>query len=135
VTTVVPEAAPPIARAVLTEYARTLLVPLLALAALLTGWALTGAGGWAAAVAAVAAWSACSAGWLRRRAWSPARVHLVAWAASTVLVTPLAALGWLSADGLVLWAPVTTVLAAGLALTQGTASGLWHGRPPTGPGR
>jgi hypothetical protein len=124
--TVLPPAAtaaptPPVAvaRAVLTGYARTLLVPLLGLAALLTGWTLTAAGGWAAALAAVAAWSASSAAWLRRRAWSPAPVHLVTWAAPTALLAPLAGLGWLSADGLVLWAPVTTVLAVGLTLTQG----------------
>ena len=103
-------------RAFLRNYAATVLVPLLGLIALLTAWTLTAARGWPAAVVAVGVWAAGSAAWLRRRAWPPALVHLVSWLAPAALVTPSAALGWLSADGLVLWAPVTTALAVCLAL-------------------
>ena len=42
----------------------------------------------------------------------------MSWVAPTALLTPTAALGRLSADGLVLWAPVTTVLAVCLTLTH-----------------
>jgi hypothetical protein len=96
----------------------SLLVPLLGLIALLTAWTLTAASGWPAVMAGVTTCSAGSAAWLHRRAWSPALVHLVSWAAPAALLTPPAALGWLSADGLVLWAPVTTALAVCLALTH-----------------
>ena len=101
--------------AVLAGYARTLLVPLLALAGVLAGWTLTSASGWTAAAAAVVAWSGAVAVWLRRRSWHPVGVHVVTWAGPAVLLAPLAAPGWLTADGLVLWAPVTTVLAVCLA--------------------
>jgi hypothetical protein len=104
-------------RTVLAGYGRTLLVPLLVLVGVLAGWTLTTASGWTAAAAAVAGWSGAVAVWLRRRGWHPLRVHVVTWAGPAVLLAPLAA-GWLTADGLVLWAPVTTVLAVCLALTD-----------------
>jgi hypothetical protein len=103
---------------VLTGYARTLLVPLLGLVALPGAWMVTPMTGWVSAVAVAAAWAAGSAVWLFRRAWPPTLVHLVTWAAPAVLLTPLAALGWLSANGLVLWFPLTTVLAVCLVVTQ-----------------
>ena len=76
-------------------------------------------------------WAAVTAAWLHRRAWSPARVHLVSWVPPAVLVTPTAALGWLSADGMVLWAPVATVLAVCLTLTHEPFPGNGR-RSPTG---
>jgi hypothetical protein len=78
-------------------------------------------------VGAVGAWAAGSAAWLHRRAWPAARAHLVTWAAPAVLLAPLPGLGWLSADGLFLWSPVTTGLAVGLALASGE-----YGRPAVG---
>jgi hypothetical protein len=104
--------------AVLTAYAGSVVVPLLGMAALLTGWTLTGAGGWPAAVAAVGVFAGGTAAWLRRRPWPPGHVHLVSWGAPAALLVPSAALGWLSAGGLVLWAPMTTVLAVCLTLTH-----------------
>ena len=109
-------------RAVLTGYARALLVPLAVLVALPVAWTLTGTAGWPAAVAGVAAGSAVSAAWLHLRSWPAALVHLVTWAAPAAVLAPLAVLGELSADGLVLWGPMTTVLAVSLALTRRTAT-------------
>jgi hypothetical protein len=106
--------------AVLSAWARTLLVPVIALVALPVGWATSAAGGWPLAVAAVAAGSAVSAIWLLARGWSQPLVHLVTWAAPAVVLAPLAVLGELTADGLVLWGPMTTVLAVALALTRRT---------------
>ncbi|MGY1702924.1 hypothetical protein ACI8AD_24925, partial [Geodermatophilus sp. SYSU D00766] len=97
-------------RAALAGCVRALLVPLPGLAALVVGWTLAGATGWGAAGAAVAVWAAGSALWLRRQAWPPALVPLVTWAVPAALLAPLAVLGWLPADGLVLWSPLTTVL-------------------------
>jgi hypothetical protein len=118
-------------RAFLTNYAATVAVPLLGLGALLTGWTLSAAAGWPAAVAAVGTLAAGTAMWLRRRTWSPGLVHLVTWGAPAALLVPSAAAGLLSADGLVLWAPMTTALAVCLALTH---EPLWVGgrRGPTG---
>jgi len=106
--------------AVLSAWARTLLVPVIALVALPVGWTLSGAGGWPVAVVGVAAGSGVSAIWLRLRGWSPAHVHVVTWAAPAAVLAPLAALGELTADGLVLWGPMTTVLAVALAVTRRT---------------
>jgi hypothetical protein len=103
---------------VLSAWARTLLVPVIALVALPVGWTLSDADGWPVAVAAVAAASAVSAIWLHLRGWSPAVLHLVTWAAPAAVLAPLAALGELTADGLVLWGPMTTVLAVSLALAR-----------------
>jgi hypothetical protein len=116
-------------RAFLANYAITLLVPLAGLVVLLTGWTITAAGGWPAAVAAVGIFAAGSAAWLHRRAWSPALVQLVTWAAPAALLMPSAILGRLSADALVLWAPVTTVLAVCLVLTHQPMPGTSRRRP------
>jgi hypothetical protein len=106
--------------AVLSAWARTLLVPVIALVALPVGWTLSDADGWPVAIAGVAGASAVSAGWLHLRGWPPALVHLVTWAAPAAVLAPLAVLGELTADGLVLWGPMTTVLAVALALTRRT---------------
>ena len=106
--------------AVLSAWARTLLVPVIALVALPVGWTLSGAGGWPVAIAGAASASAVSAGWLHLRGWSPAHVHVVTWAGPAAVLAPLAVLGELTADGLVLWGPMTTVLAVALALTRRT---------------
>jgi hypothetical protein len=107
-----------IVRVVLAGYVRTLVVPLLCLVALLTCWTLASATGWPAALAAVAGWSGAVAFWLYRRGWSAALAQLVSWAAPAVLMAPSGVLGWLSAEGLVLWFPVTTLLTVCLALTH-----------------
>jgi hypothetical protein len=104
-------------RSVLSDYARTVLVPVLGLVALPVAWTLTASAGWPAAVAGVAAASASSAASLYRRGWPPPLVHLVTWAAPAVVLAPLTALGELSPAGLVLWAPLTTMLAVCLAMT------------------
>ena len=105
----------PTPRQFLTGYAWTLLVPVLALAGPLAGWALLPVAGWPAAVAAVTGWSLLAVGWLRRRRWPVARAHVVTWVGPATLLAPPAALGLLSADGLVLWGPVSAVLAVALA--------------------
>ena len=71
---------------------------------------------WPAAIAATLAWQVGAGAWLRRRAWPSATVHAVTWIAPTVLLAPLVGPGWLTAAGLVVWAPATTVLAAALAM-------------------
>jgi hypothetical protein len=109
-------------QSVLSGYARTLLVPLIGLVALPVAWTLTSSAGWPAAVAGVIAAGASSAASLYRRAWPPALVHLVSWAAPAAVLAPLAVLGELSADGLVLWGPLTTALAVCLAQTGRTAT-------------
>ena len=117
--TPVPAAAAPLRPTrFLAGYARLLLVPVAGLAALLTGWVLGHGGGWAAAAAAVAGWSAAVVVWLRRRGWPAAAAHLAAWAAPGALLVPLAGLGRLSADGLVVWAPLAGVLAVALAVVH-----------------
>ena len=113
------EPAPPpavfTARAFLAGYAQLLLVPVTGLAALFAGWTLTHPAGWPATVAAVTGWSLAVAAWLRHRGWPAATALLAAWAAPAALLAPLAGLGWLAADGLVAWGPVSAVLAVALA--------------------
>ena len=108
----------------LAGYARILLVPLAGVAVLLTGWALATpvvTSGWPAAVAAAAGWSLAVVAWLRHREWPAATAHLAAWAAPAALLAPLSALGWLSADGLILWGPISAVLAVALAAAHDPA--------------
>lgn len=102
-------------RAFLAGFVQSLLMPLLGLAALLAGWSLTAVTGWPAATAAVAGWSVGAAAWLRHRGWPAVMAHLVAWAAPTALVAPLWGPGWLSPAGLVVWGPVSALLAIALA--------------------
>jgi hypothetical protein len=121
-----PAAAPnadsgPTPRQFLTGYARVLLVLLAGSAALLAGWALAHGSGWPAAVAATAGWSVTVGTWLHHRGWPAGTAHLAAWAAPAALLAPLSALGWLSADGLVLWGPISAVLAVALAAAHDPA--------------
>jgi len=96
-------------------WAATLLPLLAAMVALGLGWLLLDASTWPAAAAGAIGWALAAAGWLRRRGWLVRAVLAVLGAPAVVLAGP-AALGWLSPGGLVLWGPVSTVLAAGLAL-------------------
>jgi hypothetical protein len=107
-----------IVRVVLAGYMGTLVLPLLGLVGLLGCWPLASGTGWPAAFAAVSGWSGAVAFWLYRRGWSATRAQLVSWAAPAAVMAPSGVLGWLSADGLVLWFPVTTLLTVCLALTQ-----------------
>ena len=102
-------------RAFLAHYSVTLLPLLAALVALEFGWELAAGTTWAAAAAAETGWALAVAGWLRMRGWRPSAVLLVTWAPAAVLAAPLA-VGWLSPAGLVLWGPVSTVLAAALVM-------------------
>jgi hypothetical protein len=111
-------AAFPTARRFVAGYVGTLLVPVLALAALLAGWTATHATGWPPALAAVAGWSLAVVGWLRSRRWPAGTAHLVTWAAPVALLGPLAGLGLLSADQLILWGPGCAVLALALAAVR-----------------
>jgi hypothetical protein len=108
----------------LAGYAQILMVPLAGVAVLLTGWALATpvvTTGWPAAVAAAAGWSLAAAAWLRHREWPAATAHLAVWAAPATMLAPLSALGWLSADGLILWGPISAVLAVALAAAHDPA--------------
>jgi hypothetical protein len=99
-------------------------VPVAGVAVLLTGWALATPvlpTGWPVAVAAAAGWSLAVVAWLRHREWPAAPAHLAAWAAPAALLAPLSALGWLSADGLILWGPISAVLAVALAAAHDPA--------------
>jgi hypothetical protein len=111
-------ARPPTPRSFLTGCARILLVPLAGLAGLLTGWAVLApvvGTGWPGAVAPVAGWAVGVAAWLRHRGWPAGTAHLTAWAGPAAVLAPLAPLGWLTPAGLVLWAPVSALLAVALA--------------------
>ena len=81
----------PAVRTLLVSYAVTLVPPLVGLAALQLGWALTAGSRWATAVAAVSGWGLAVAGWLRLRGWRTGTVLLVTWAPAAVLAAPLAA--------------------------------------------
>jgi hypothetical protein len=98
-------------------YAATLGVPLAAAVTLITGWTLVSASGWLAGAVLVAAWWVVAVTWLRFRGWTTVVAHLVTWGAPAALLAPLTVLGWLPADGLVLWAPLTGVLVTSLAMT------------------
>jgi hypothetical protein len=111
----------PTPRQFLTGCARMLMVLLAGVAALLAGWALAHGSGWPMAVAATAGWSATVGTWLHHRGWPAATAHLAAWAAPAALLAPLSALGWLSADGLILWGPISAVLAVALATAHDPA--------------
>jgi hypothetical protein len=107
-------------RASLLRYTGTLLPLVAALVAVQLGGQLLAdpAGyldpGWPVAVAAAAGWALSVAVWLRRRGWTTAT--LVPVLAGPVAVLAAAA-GWLSPAGLLLWGPVSTVLAVALMLT------------------
>jgi hypothetical protein len=91
---------------------------------------------WPAAVAATTGWAVAVVIWLHRRGWRPATAHAVGWIAPAVLLAPLSGSAWLSPAGLVLWAPMTTVLAAALVMaTQPTVALCTRPRSLTPPRR
>ena len=93
----------------------TLLPLLAAVTALQFGWLWLGANTWPAAGAVVTGWALAGAGWLWCRGWPASGVLTVIAVPAVVLAGPVA-LGWLSPAGLVLWGPVTTVLAVAVAM-------------------
>jgi hypothetical protein len=103
-------------RASLIRYTGTLLPLVAALVALQLGGLLlvdsadTLAGGWPVAVVVAAGWALAVAVWLRHRGWTTATLVTAVAAPVAVLALP-AAVGWLSPAGLLLWGPVSTVLA------------------------
>jgi hypothetical protein len=99
----------------LTGVAVTLLPLLAALVTFELGWPLLGANTWSAAVAVIAGWTVASAGWLCLRRW-PAGAVLTVIGAPAVVLAVAAAVGWLSPAGLVLWGPLSTVLAVPLVM-------------------
>jgi hypothetical protein len=109
-------------RACLIHYTGTLLPLIAALAALQLGGLLlvdgadTLAGGWPVAVVIAAGWALAVAVWLRHRGW-PAATLVTAVAAPVAVLALPAAVGWLSPAGLLLWGPMSTVLAVALPLT------------------
>ena len=114
-----PSQGPSAGRVFLTRYSVTLL-PLLATGVgLQLGWGLMTNPSWAAAAAVTAGWALAVAGWLRQVGWQAGAVHWVTWAPAAVL-TALAGPGWLSPAGLVLWGPVSAVLAVALAMAART---------------
>jgi hypothetical protein len=99
----------------LTGVAVTLLPLLAAVVALELGWPLLGANTWLAAIAVVTGWTVVNAGWLCLRRW-PAGAVLTVIGAPAVVLAVAAAVGWLSPTGLVLWGPLSTVLAVPLVM-------------------
>ncbi|MGY1682392.1 hypothetical protein [Geodermatophilus sp. SYSU D01176] len=102
-------------RAFLARSSGTLLPLLAAVIGLEVGCGRYAADTWPAAVAVVTGWALATAAWLHRRGWQPGTVRAVIAAPAAVLAGP-AALGWLPPAGLVLWGPVSTVLAAALVM-------------------
>ncbi len=111
-----PPAGADLAAQFLTGVAVTLLPLLAAVAALELSWLLLDADAWPAVASVVAAWALATAGWLRRRRW-PSRAVRAVIGAPVAVLSATAAVGWLSPAGLVLWGPVSTVLAVALAMT------------------
>jgi hypothetical protein len=106
---------PPAVRTFLTGFGATLLPLLAAVVGLELSWQLLAGSTWPAAGAVVTGWALAGAWWLCRRGWQVGTVLAATGAPAAVLAAP-AALGWLSPAGLVLWGPVSTVLAAALAM-------------------
>ena len=99
----------------LTRFSATLL-PLVATAiALGLGWS-SSAQTWPVAGVVVSGWALAAAGWLHHRGWTAGAVLAVLVAPAIVLAGP-AGLGWMTPADLVLWGPVSTVLAAAVAMT------------------
>jgi hypothetical protein len=118
------------ARTFLTGYAATLLLPLLVpIAALELGWLRFTETSWPAAVAATVAWAMAVGAWMRRRGW-PGRAALTVLGAPAAALAVPAALGELSPSGFLLWALVSTALAAALAMA---AQPLAPNGPAAGP--
>ena len=109
-------------RASLIRYTGTLLPLVAALVALQLGGLLladgadTLAGGWPVAVVVAASWALAVVVWLRHRGWTTATT-VTAVAGAVAVLALSAAVGWLSPAGLLLWGPMSTVLAVALPLT------------------
>jgi hypothetical protein len=90
-------------------------VLLAALVALQLGWQQLGPAGdaWLPAAAVLVGWTAAVAAVLHASEWRAGPLGAVLGA--PLLVLALSA-GWLTPSGAVLWAPVTTVFAVGLAM-------------------
>ena len=107
-----------VGRAFLARYTGTLLPLAAALIALELGWsrfAGTDGDSWVLALAAVCGWAGVSGAWLRHRGRRLGGLAAVV-CLLAVLLTPLAVAGWMSPAGLVLWGPVSAVLASALLL-------------------
>jgi len=112
-----------------TAFGATLLPLVAAVVALELAWSSSAAGTWPAAGAVVTGWALATAGWLHCRGWAAGAVLAVLAAPAAVLAAAAAA-GWLTPAGLVLWGPVSTVLAAALAMAASPPI-----RPPPAPDR
>jgi hypothetical protein len=99
----------------LTAFSGTLLPLVAAVVALELGWSLLPVDSWPAAGAVVTGWAVAIAAWLHGRG-GQARTVLAVLAAPAAVLTGPAALGWVAPAGLVLWGPVSTVLAAALVM-------------------
>jgi hypothetical protein len=103
------------------RYTRTLAALLIGIAALLLGWDLTSGTEWVSshqwltAITATTGWVLAVAGWVCRGGWPRGTLNVVAWTTPALLLLPLAWLGWLSPDGLILWVPVSTLFAVAAA--------------------
>jgi len=106
---------PAAVRTFLTGFAGMLLPLLAAVVGLELFWQLLAGITWPAAGAVVTGWALAGAWWLSRRGWQVGTVLAATGAPAAVLAGP-AALGWLSPAGLVLWGPISTVLAAALGM-------------------
>ena len=71
--------------------------------------------GWPVAVAAAGGWALAVTAWLRRRGWGASLLAAVV-AGPVALLAGSAAAGWLAPSGLLLWGPVSTLIAVALAL-------------------
>jgi hypothetical protein len=111
-------------RRFLAGYVGTVLPLVAGAAVLVLAWELLADGvpaagpRWAAAAVAVTAWAGAVVLWLHRRGRRRSTLHVVAWAGPAAVLAVPAAAGWLSPDGLVLWGPVTSVLAVALAMAE-----------------
>ena len=108
-----------IAREFLRRYTTTLLPIAGALVALqlgaqeLTGGADALGRGWPLTIAVTGGWTLAVVAWLRRRGWAAGSLAAVATGPAAVAVVATAT-GWLAPAGLLLWEPVSTLLAVAL---------------------
>jgi len=122
VTALLERPAPPVAApsaGFLARYARTLGLLLAGTVALVLVGALLAPTTWLPALAVAAPWAGGVAVWLRRtgRAGRGA-AHLCAWAGPVAVLAPLAAPGWLTPGGLLLWWPLSTFVAVAVATAE-----------------
>jgi hypothetical protein len=92
---------------------------------LLLGWSVLAGTAWVSShpwwtiTAATAGWVLAVAPWLRRRGWRRGTVHTVTWAAPAAVLLPLVWIGWVLPGELVLWGPLTCLLAVATAMAAG----------------